>query len=155
MRGETETAPYFHLTKSNQVISYLANGAPAPRGVQVRDAWLRADDAFCVHGHCYCGQIMTLVWGVLPVWADISVATLHNARENSFLLGCAISRFFGVYTYVVNLYLFLTINLLPLNFPRFWDNRPRPKTNYRKVALSLTCVAMSPWTSISVSRPWE
>ena len=53
-----------------------------------------------------------LVWGVLPVWADISVATLHNARENSFLLGCALSRFFGVYTYVVNLYLFLTINLL-------------------------------------------
>ena len=55
---------------------------------------------------------MMLVWGALPVWADISVATLHNARENSFLLGCAISRFFGVYTYVVNLYLFLTINLL-------------------------------------------
>ena len=55
---------------------------------------------------------MMLVWGVLPVWADISVATLHSARKNSFLLGCALSRFFGVYTYVVNLYLFLTINLL-------------------------------------------
>ena len=106
MRGKTETAPYFHPTKSNQVTSYLANGAPAPRGVQVRDAWLLADDAFCVHGRYYCGQIMMLVWGVLPVWADISVATLHNARENSFLLGCALSRFFGVYTYVVNLYLF-------------------------------------------------
>ena len=54
---------------------------------------------------------MMLVWGVLPVWADISVATLHNARKNSFLLGCALSRFFGVYTYVINLYLF-PINLL-------------------------------------------
>ena len=42
-----------------------------------------------------------------------------------------------------------------LSFLRFWVNRPRPKTNYRKVALSLTCVAMSPWTSINVSRPWE
>ena len=110
MRGETETAPYFHPTKSNQVISYLANGAPAPRGVQVRDAWLLADDAFCVHGHCYCGQIMMLVWGVLPVWADISVATLHSARKNSFLLGCALSTFFGVYTYVINLYMHVYIS---------------------------------------------
>ena len=55
-----------------------------------------------------------LVWGVLPVWADISVATLHKARKNSFLLGCALSRFFGVYTYVINLYLFPIINLLPV-----------------------------------------
>ena len=117
MKGETETAPYFHPTKSNQVISCLANGAPAPRGVQVRDAWLLADDAFCVHGHCYCGQIMMLVWGVLPVWADISVATLHSARKNSFLLGCALSRFFGVYTYVINLYLF-PINLLSYDLIR-------------------------------------
>ena len=57
---------------------------------------------------------MMLVWGVLPVWADISVATLHSARKNSFLLGCALLRFFGVYTgllYVINLYLF-PINLL-------------------------------------------
>ena len=54
---------------------------------------------------------MMLVWGVLPVWADISVATLHSARKNSFLLGCALLRLFGVYTNVINLYLFL-INLL-------------------------------------------
>ena len=122
MKGETETAPYFHPTKSSQVISYLANGAPAPRGVQVRDAWLLADDAFCVHGRCYCGQIMMLVWGVLPVWADISVATLHNARKNSFLLGCALSRFFGVYIPMSLICIYFQIILLSVFF--FWSSTP-------------------------------
>ena len=45
--------------------------------------WLTMLFAYMVD-HCYCGQIMMLVWGVLPVWADISVATLHSAGQEEF-----------------------------------------------------------------------